>query len=128
MLKPDSDMIETKPRIDRTPGGNRAQLFRAGWLSSARCSTAKSRSFYRSCVYLQHFRLRSLYYCTTIYMFCFCFFTNLKNPWLSLILCLDSNDTFIRHLYIFVLPESHRYCFSLQRRDSIRQELMATYV
>ena len=28
-------MIETKPRINR---GNRGQLFRATWLSSARCS------------------------------------------------------------------------------------------
>ena len=28
-------MVETKPRINR---GNRGQLFRATWLSSARCS------------------------------------------------------------------------------------------
>ena len=31
-------MIETKPRINR---GNRGQLFRATWLSSARCSETK---------------------------------------------------------------------------------------
>ena len=72
-------MIETKPRINC---GNRGQLFRATWLSSARCSetfrrtteqvecsakctwqrprTGLNQIFFRSCVNLQHFRSRSL--------------------------------------------------------------------
>ena len=51
----DSDMIETKPRINRMQQPWTA-IFRAGWLSSARCSTAKSKNTNASRVVYQNAR------------------------------------------------------------------------
>ena len=44
-------MIETKPRINR---GNRGQLFRATWLSSARCSERERERDEKSQTFLTH--------------------------------------------------------------------------